>query len=1001
MANNVYFSLLPSEVCRLVLGYLNDLGCVQTFNTFFQECAYLEELRKEIQTGCAMTYRVGGFTLVEILKDYFTIANMANEKRESIIRKWTDASLPNCHPGEVAPLLVCLFSDSHAIETALSPPQGPGHITTPVRTPTLTPVVSLPSTGSPRRITVLRSKALTTSTQNRVKLVPSVRTLSSTPRVVLKVVRTQSGTVSAQSSSTSPSSSRRKIHSKPVHVTAIAANPAVSSDPSLNIQRVFCNLAANAETVANRINSNLGNGASCEASLSQLDFPLPAEIDQGSLSLSEQDMHDFINRLLSDVDSLGSKSPVKTGAGTAAVAPLSPPPSSTVTATVIPSGRTETTSGVTPRGRIPVKPASNPSFESIPDEVTSPATTATETLTRTISASSSSFTTSTTIPSNFKSPPKRPRLTARRALTRMWARSQRVPCEEYPSLPSQSSAMENSREDAIYNPRESLSTPNLVHATTLDSDNSTWQYTCILPPSTHIVDLDSSPAEDPRVVTRTSAATATMALTTQAPLSAPPALSETNTSGIDELNCLPSVFANIPPKKENFTSGDFGEFASIWVSQGIGASNPPLPVVDLSNPTVKPIPIEFITLRHADSDRTLSQPASTRLSNSRLLDYINSEMGEVDLQHHQCAPHTLRPHRRRRSTQSSLPPPPPSSLLASSISLSPSGAKENVAPGPSGSSASASASTSAADANALRPKNKKKFDLSNLDDYTNTNYTSDFESDVQSEVGSICSSRTGDDAFSVRIGEKRGSSHLNPSTEREPVTKQRPTPSQMMPLDAYQRHKKMVNDYLQYYGGSRKDFRRDTTNDKRDIDVIKASARFVWEDRDNPETWEERLAKHYWDRLYKEYAIADFSRFKEKKLGLRWRSEREVISGKGQFVCGAVDCNEVEFLRSWEVDFVYKERGEKRNALVKVRLCPACSQKLNHHKQHSEVVPKIRTEEFEEERKVAAPQEHRELTPRSDLWKGPSASDQRMPDQPHSQRTQEDEFDDYLKNMFM
>uniref|UniRef100_A0A915EXF3 Tr-type G domain-containing protein n=1 Tax=Echinococcus canadensis TaxID=519352 RepID=A0A915EXF3_9CEST len=927
MANNVYFSLLPSEICRLVLGYLNDLGCVQTFNTFFQECAYLEELRKETQTGCTMTYRVGGFTLVEILKDYFTIANMGkssyfmpNEKRESIIRKWTDASLPNCHPGEVAPLLVCLFSDSHAIETALSPPQGPGHITTPVRTSTLTPVVSLPSMGSPRRITVLRSKALTASTQNRVKLVPSVRTLSSTPKVVLKVVRTQSGTVSAQSSSTSPSSSRRKIHSKPVHVTAIAANPAVSEDPSLNIQRVFCNLAANAETVANRINSNLGNGASCEASLSQLDFPLPAEIDQGSLSLSEQDMHDFINRLLSDVDSLGSKSPVKTGADTAAVAPLSPPPSSTVTATVIPSGRTETTSGVTPRGRIPVKPTSNPSFESIPDEqavnycfpatkVTSPATTATETLTRTTSASSSSFTTSTTIPSTFKSPPKRPRLTARRALTRMWTRSQRVPCEEYPSLPSQSSAMESSREDAIYNPRESLSAPNSVHATTLDSDNSTWQYTCVLPPSTHIVDLDSSPAEDPRVVTRTSAARATMALTTQAPLSAPPALSETNTNGIDELNCLPSVFPNIPPK-ENFTSGDFGEFASIWVSQGIGASNPPLPVVDLSNPTVKPIPIEFITLRHADSDRTLSQPASTRLSNSRLLDYINSEMGEVDLQHHQCTPHTLRPHRRRRSTQSSLPPPPPSSPLASLISFSPSGAKENVAPGPSGPSASASASTSAADANAPRPKNKK-----------------------------------------------------------------------------YQRHKKMVNDYLQYYGGSRKDFRRDTTNDKRDIDVIKANARFVWENRDNPETWEERLAKHYWDRLYKEYAIADFSRLKEKKLGLRWRSEREVVSGKGQFVCGAVDCNEVEFLRSWEVDFVYKERGEKRNALVKVRLCPACSQKLNHHKQHSEVVPKIRTEEFEEERKVAAPQEHREPTPRSDLWKGPSASDQRMPDQPHSQRT--------------
>eukprot|EP00108_Taenia_solium_P012101 TsM_000481400 transcript=TsM_000481400 gene=TsM_000481400 len=220
-------------------------------------------------------------------------------------------------------------------------------------------------------------------------------------------------------------------------------------------------------------------------------------------------------------------------------------------------------------------------------------------------------------------------------------------------------------------------------------------------------------------------------------------------------------------------------------------------------------------------------------------------------------------------------------------------------------------------------------------------------------------------------------------------------------MGEYQRHKKMVNDYLQYYGGSRKDFRRDTTNDKRDIDVIKANARFVWEGRDNPETWEERLAKHYWDRLYKEYAIADFSRYKEKKLGLRWRSEREVVSGKGQFVCGAVDCNEVEFLRSWEVDFAYRERGEKRNALVKVRLCPTCSQKLNYHKQHSEFVPKIRDEGLVEEKKVSAPQEHSAPTPESDLWQEPSASDQQGADRRDSQRAQEDEFDDYLKNMFM
>ena len=36
-----------------------------------------------------------------------------------------------------------------------------------------------------------------------------------------------------------------------------------------------------------------------------------------------------------------------------------------------------------------------------------------------------------------------------------------------------------------------------------------------------------------------------------------------------------------------------------------------------------------------------------------------------------------------------------------------------------------------------------------------------------------------------------------------------------------------------------------------------------------------------YDKLFKEFAIADLSRYKEKKIGLRWRTEREVVCGKG------------------------------------------------------------------------------------------------------------------------
>lgn len=52
---------------------------------------------------------------------------------------------------------------------------------------------------------------------------------------------------------------------------------------------------------------------------------------------------------------------------------------------------------------------------------------------------------------------------------------------------------------------------------------------------------------------------------------------------------------------------------------------------------------------------------------------------------------------------------------------------------------------------------------------------------------------------------------------------------------------------------------------------------------------------------------------------MRWRTEKEVIVGKGQFECGSKACKEKENLRSWELNFGYVEHGEKKNALVKLR----------------------------------------------------------------------------------
>jgi hypothetical protein len=87
------------------------------------------------------------------------------------------------------------------------------------------------------------------------------------------------------------------------------------------------------------------------------------------------------------------------------------------------------------------------------------------------------------------------------------------------------------------------------------------------------------------------------------------------------------------------------------------------------------------------------------------------------------------------------------------------------------------------------------------------------------------------------------------------------------------------------------------------------------------------------------------------QLGLRWRVEKEVLTGKGgvsvtrrchmrsihvgsagHFVCGGVDCAAIRDLHTFEVPFAYHEAGQQRQALVKLRLCPGCAFRLHYKK---------------------------------------------------------------------
>jgi len=66
-----------------------------------------------------------------------------------------------------------------------------------------------------------------------------------------------------------------------------------------------------------------------------------------------------------------------------------------------------------------------------------------------------------------------------------------------------------------------------------------------------------------------------------------------------------------------------------------------------------------------------------------------------------------------------------------------------------------------------------------------------------------------------------------------------------------------------------------------DFDVLKRHFKFTWREGedDDQSTWGARMAKRYFDKLHKEYVLADLSRWKEGKVGLRWRVEREVGFG--------------------------------------------------------------------------------------------------------------------------
>eukprot|EP01031_Cornospumella_fuschlensis_P040996 gene40996-50007_t len=106
-----------------------------------------------------------------------------------------------------------------------------------------------------------------------------------------------------------------------------------------------------------------------------------------------------------------------------------------------------------------------------------------------------------------------------------------------------------------------------------------------------------------------------------------------------------------------------------------------------------------------------------------------------------------------------------------------------------------------------------------------------------------------------------------------------------------------------------------------DVEELRAHHEFVRDDEKDAklfsESWQTRMARRYYDQLYKEFAIIDLSRAELGQIGLRWRTKEEVVAGKGQSYCSNKRCEQAAELATYELPFKYVEHGEEKLELVK------------------------------------------------------------------------------------
>ncbi|SBS79924.1 conserved protein, unknown function [Plasmodium ovale curtisi] len=98
-----------------------------------------------------------------------------------------------------------------------------------------------------------------------------------------------------------------------------------------------------------------------------------------------------------------------------------------------------------------------------------------------------------------------------------------------------------------------------------------------------------------------------------------------------------------------------------------------------------------------------------------------------------------------------------------------------------------------------------------------------------------------------------------------------------------------------------------------DYDILKKQYKFIHDASSEKNT----LLQKYYNSICNKYVICDLSKYKETKvgvprgIGLRWRTEEEIIEGKGHIICASKKCNSTN-LKTYKFLFQYDEQGTQK-----------------------------------------------------------------------------------------